>query len=193
MKSDERARLQIAQETARVLIEEGVDDYLTAKRKAARRLGLQWIGKLPGSSEVDEAIDQHQRLFRSATQGPHVRKLRKIALQAMLFLEQFAPTLVGNVVDGNAGEHSPVILYLVTPTSEEVVLKLLEANIPFMETAYGVADFMGHTKEFPAIQFQVDGTSVKLILFPSIRTSRETDRKNRLSRATIKAVRAFFD
>jgi hypothetical protein len=48
----EQQRLGVANEAARIMREEGVRDYLLAKRKAAQRLGITDRGALPGNDEI---------------------------------------------------------------------------------------------------------------------------------------------
>ena len=49
---NERARLVVAQEAARLIVDQGIRDYGLAKKKAAQRLGMSTRGSLPGNSEV---------------------------------------------------------------------------------------------------------------------------------------------
>jgi len=51
MEHNARIRSRIAQETARIFIEEGLEDYLVAKQKAAKRLGHRSVRNLPRNSE----------------------------------------------------------------------------------------------------------------------------------------------
>ena len=49
---DNRARQVLAQEAARIIVDQGIRDYRVAKIKAAERLGLNTRGALPGNAEI---------------------------------------------------------------------------------------------------------------------------------------------
>jgi hypothetical protein len=59
----ERARLVLAQEAARIIVDHGVRDYRVAKQKAAERLGVGSRGSLPGNTEIEAAVAEHLQLF----------------------------------------------------------------------------------------------------------------------------------
>ncbi|MFQ5982488.1 MAG: hypothetical protein ACE5KS_03845, partial [Woeseiaceae bacterium] len=58
-----RARKVVAQEAARIIVEQGIQDYRIAKNKAAERLGLTDRGSLPGNPEIEHAVSEHLKLF----------------------------------------------------------------------------------------------------------------------------------
>jgi hypothetical protein len=66
----ERARLMVAQEAARIIVNQGLRDYGLAKKKAAERLGLNTRGSLPGNAEIEQAVSEHLQLFDSSLANP---------------------------------------------------------------------------------------------------------------------------
>ena len=122
--SPEHLRRQIAVEAGRIMAEEGVRDYSAAKRKAAERLGVHGRGGLPSNLEVDEAMQEYQRLFLGAEHAARLRRLREVALEAMTLLADYEPRLVGGVLRGTAGPEEVVNLLLYADTPEEVALFL---------------------------------------------------------------------
>ncbi len=60
---NDRARKMLAQEAARIIVEQGIQDYRVAKKKAAERLGMTGRGSLPGNPEIEHAVSEHLRLF----------------------------------------------------------------------------------------------------------------------------------
>ena len=60
---NDRARRMLAQEAARIIVEQGIQDFRVAKNKAAERLGLKDRGSLPGNSEIQQAVGEHLQLF----------------------------------------------------------------------------------------------------------------------------------
>ncbi|MEO6690295.1 MAG: hypothetical protein ABIS07_11805, partial [Dokdonella sp.] len=59
-------RRRIAVEAARLISEGGLRDYGRAKTKAAAQLGIFDEAGLPKNSEIEDALREHQRLFRGA-------------------------------------------------------------------------------------------------------------------------------
>lgn len=193
MDAKHRVRLRIAQESARIIVEEGIRDYLTAKQKAATRLGLEWSRQLPRNEEIEQAISEYHRLYRSTIQPSHITRLRRIALEAMQFFEAFSPRLVGSVLDGTAGDFSPITLHLFTETTEEIIWKLLEAGIPFTEKSHDVQLGKGQMERYPVFYFIVDDTEVELFVYPQLNLHQTPKGKGKaLQRASINAVRQLI-
>ena len=126
----EQMRRALAQEAARIMSDHGIDDYGLAKRKAAERLGATDIAALPKNTEIEAALAEHQRLFRSASHAVSLTMLRQTAVQAMRLLQRFQPRLVGSVLSGTASAHSDVNLHLFAEGAETVALHLLERGVP---------------------------------------------------------------
>ncbi len=59
MSRDQQMRVRIAQEAARLMSEEGVQDYYAAKRKAAQHLGAPDTRNMPRNQEVEEALHEY--------------------------------------------------------------------------------------------------------------------------------------
>lgn len=127
---EKQLRQRVAVEAARLIVEQGIGDYLTAKRKAAERLGVSGKQYLPRNSEVEAALSEYQRIFHGERQPQRLRQLRETALAAMRFFGRFSPRLVGPVLTGTAGEYSEVNLHLFAETPEDVTLFLIEHRIP---------------------------------------------------------------
>ena len=165
----EQLRRALAQEAARIMAEQGIDDYGLAKRKAAQRLGATDIAVLPKNTEIEAALAEHQRLFEADTHSSVLEAARRTALQAMRLLQQFQPRLVGPVLSGTASAHSEVNLHLFADGAEAVALHLMENSIPHeiaqrrlryepdRLVAYPVVRFVAGNREIDAVVFPVDG------------------------------------
>ena len=165
----EQLRRALAQEAARIMSEQGIDDYGLAKRKAAERMGATDIAVLPKNTEIEAALAAHQRLFESHTHSSTLSTLRRTALQAMRLLAQFQPRLVGPVLSGTASAHSEVNLHLFADGSEPVVLHLMDRGIPHRLgerrlryepnrlVAYPVVHFVAGERAIDAVVFPIDG------------------------------------
>lgn len=129
-------RAQIAAAAARLMAEDGIDDFALAKRKAARQLGAADTESLPANAEIEAALRAYRALYQAEEHPELILELRRIALEAMRALERFSPYLTGPVLSGNAGPYAEIELQLYPDSAKELELFLLERNIAF-ETSEG--------------------------------------------------------
>lgn len=177
MRARDRLRLRIAQEAARIMAEEGVHDRLPAKQKAAARLGIADARQLPRNEEIDQALEEYHRLYRADVQQRHIVRLRRLALEAMRFFKEFSPRLVGGVLEGKAGEFSPITLRLFPDSPEDAMRKLMDAGIPFTETTASLSANPNRAAlDYPGLCFWVDGVAVELALLPPELQSRAREK-----------------
>src|SRR3954466_9521215 len=100
-RADMRARIAAA--AARLMAEDGIDDFALAKRKAAKQLGAADSQALPGNDEIEAELRAYLALYQAEEHPQRVAELREIALDAMRTLERFNPYLTGPVLKGIAG------------------------------------------------------------------------------------------
>ena len=169
----DQLRQHIAADAARIMAEEGVRDFHTAKRKAATRLGLPETKHLPGNDEVESALQEYLRLFHAGRVTQSAQRLRVLAAEAMRFLARFNPRLVGPVLSGTVTSASAIELHLIADTPEEIGFWLQEHSIPYQQgdrrLRFGGERYMA----FPAYSFTADGVPVELCVFDH-RQARET-------------------
>ncbi|MGD8378701.1 MAG: hypothetical protein PVI56_03760, partial [Gammaproteobacteria bacterium] len=148
-------RRLLAQEAARIMAEEGVRDFFTAKRKAADRLGIkpQHGRNIPTNLEIEEAVAEHHRLFRSDSQPERLRELREVARRAMLMFDGFRPRLVGGVLSGNAPRDAAVHLHLFADTPEQVAFHLMGRAVPYESSQRRLRLSGGGFREYPVFRF----------------------------------------
>ena len=135
-------RSHLAYLAARLMAEDGIQDYATAKRKAARQAGAPDTRELPDNQEIEVALREYQTLYQADEQPEILRHLRVVAVEAMEFLAEFNPQLVGSVLTGTATEHSDINLQLFADSSKEFEIFLLNKNIPYEsgEKTFRIAD-----------------------------------------------------
>ena len=135
-------RSHLAYLAARLMAEDGIQDYATAKRKAARQAGAPDTRELPDNQEIEAALREYQTLYQADEQPEILRHLREVAVEAMEFLAEFNPQLVGSVLTGTATEHSDINLQLFADSSKEFEIFLLNKNIPYEsgEKTFRIAD-----------------------------------------------------
>ncbi len=163
---DPRLRHLLAQNTARLLIDSGQRNFATALRKAAAQHGINDQRLLPDNAEIEAALQEQRRLFRGNHQPHYLQQLRLTALQAMNLLADFRPCLVGPVLSGSADEHSPVYLHLFADTAEEVLIFLLDRQIPFEQGERRVRYSNGQIELRPRFSFIAGDHEIQLTVFP---------------------------
>lgn len=162
----EHLRRALAQEAARIMAEQGIDDYLLAKRKAAERLGATDAAVLPRNAEIESALAEHHRLFASGTHQSTLAGLRRAALQAMRLLRDFEPRLVGPVASGTASAHSEINLHLFAETPEVVAMQLLDRGIPHQVAERRMKYEPGRFVSYPAFRFVAGDRPIDAVVFP---------------------------
>jgi hypothetical protein len=124
-------RARIAAAAARLMAEDGIDNFALAKRKAARQLGAADTESLPTNDEVEAALGDYRALYQAEEHPERIAELRRVALDAMRALERFNPYLTGPVLKGIAGPYAEIDLQLYPDSAKEIELFLLERNIGF--------------------------------------------------------------
>lgn len=157
-------RARIAAAAARLMAEDGIDNFALAKRKAARQLGAADTESLPTNDEVEAALGDYRALYQAKEHPERIAELRRVALDAMRALERFNPYLTGPVLRGIAGPYAEIDLQLYPDSAKDIELFLLERNIGF-----GTAEtrrFSGDRAHAVSV-FKLDwqGTPLRLSVF----------------------------
>ena len=124
-------RIRIAAAAARLMAEDGIDNFALAKRKAARQLGAADTESLPTNDEIEAELRDYRALYQADEHPERIAELRRVALEAMRALERFSPYLTGPVLKGIAGPYAEIDLQLYPDSAKDVELFLLERNIAF--------------------------------------------------------------
>lgn len=190
-----QVRLQIAQVTARIMVQEGINDYQIAKNKAIAQLGIPHTKNLPSNSEIEAEVLIYQRLFLGEAHTNHIRKLREVAIKAMRLFQEFSPRLVGNVLQGTAHQHSEVQLHLFTDVPENIAFFLMKQEIPY---EMGEKKYRQATQQvitFPSYHFMAGEQAISLVVFAEkdIRWSPPSPIDNKpMRRADLRAVETLL-
>jgi len=187
-RNDRRSR--IAYLAARLMAEDGIEDYALAKRKAARQAGMPEPRELPTNEEVEEALRTYQQIYHHEEHRNRLRVLRETAVRAMRELARFNPHLTGSVLNGNAGKYADVNLQLFTDNEKAVELYLIDRRIPY-KSAQSRLYSGEEMRTVPVYTLSDQGTDIELTVLStldlrgSLRTSPEG--KN-IERAKLQAV-----
>lgn len=139
----QQMRARIAAAAARIMAEDGIEDFALAKRKASRQLGAENTQSLPRNEEIETELRAYQSLYQGEEQRERIQYLRQRALEAMQLLAQFRPYLSGSVLKGTAGRYSDIDLQVFTDDVKALELFLLNRNIAY--DAFEQRHFAGDT------------------------------------------------
>lgn len=166
MPVNDRARQLLAQEAARIIVEQGIEDYRLAKTKAAERLGLSGRGSLPGNSEIEQALGEHLQLFGRESHLNLLQALRQAALAAMEILSPFNPRLVGPVLNGTASASTAINLHVFSDTPELVAYRLDEARLTYRPYERRLKSRRDRAESYAGYRFVHDDMSIEATVFP---------------------------
>lgn len=159
-------RQRISREAARLIAEEGINDFHAAKRKATERLNLP-EAHLPSNLEIEQALAEHLQLFHARELPEMLRRLRRLAVEVMSLLERFEPRLVGPLLTGHVTRFSEIQLHLTSETPELVAVFLSDQGIAYEQTSKRLR-FGGERSELvPIYSFLVEETVVEISVFTS--------------------------
>ncbi len=162
----DRAREVLAQEAARIIVEQGIQDYRVAKHKAAERLGMTERGALPNNAEIERALSAHLKLFGRECHVDLLAQLRSAALSAMELLAAFTPRLVGPVLHGTAGSHSAINLHVFSDTFEQVRMRLDEQRVSYQLFEKRLKSRRDRTETYAGLRFVHEQSAVEATVFP---------------------------
>lgn len=185
-------RREIASAAARMMAEDGINDYGFAKRKAAKSLGCGDGEALPTNDEVEIELRAYLSLYQEEEQPERLHALRRAALGLMELLAEFHPYLTGAVLDGTAGRYADIEIDLFADSAKDVEIMLLSHNI-----AYDPDENIQHRPDAPEARLRLewDGVPALISVFPFIaerRQQRNPHTGRTAARARIDAVAALL-
>lgn len=180
---------RIAQEAARILFEDGIDDPEQARRRAMARLHVQDRRQQPELRAIEQALLAHRRLF-AKDDDRRLAVLRQAALDAMRHLERFHPRLVGPVLSGAVTVDSAVQLHLHADHPDEVALVLAETGIDAATSTRRMRLDRQRIERLPLHEFRAGGIVHELLVLPmtSLRQAPLDEDLRSIRRASIRQL-----
>lgn len=190
---DSNLRLRLAYMAARLMAEDGIADYGTAKWKAARQAGLSDSNLLPDNQEIETALREYQGLYQKDDQPANLRRLREVAVKVMRDFAEFRPVLVGSVLIGTAGQYSDVNLQLFTDDVKALTIFMLNRRMRFEEGTRRVRRGE-QVFDVPQLRFDVDDVPVTMTVLDldDERVARARAGDEPLQRARLAEVEALL-
>jgi hypothetical protein len=188
-------RARIAAAAARLMAEDGIDDFAMAKRKAARQLGADDTQSLPANDEVEAELRAYQSLYQADEHADRIRELRQAALDAMELFASFNPYLSGAVLKGTAGRYADIDLQLFSDDHKAIEMFLINRDLPYETVA--TRHFCGdEPRNVTLLKLDWHGVPLTLALYAANdeRTALKTSMAGRpIERAGLGAVRALVE
>lgn len=131
---ESRYRRLIAEEAARLMIEEQIPQYFDAKRRAAKNvLRDGWARRkdLPSNGEIREAILRRTALSEGDDRLDRLFAMRITALEHMELMADHRPRLIGSVATGHARRGSDIDLHVFPEDPDR-----LEADLRAMDRTF---------------------------------------------------------
>lgn len=159
------ARERVAEEAARLMIEQGIRDFATAKRKAAERLHLSSHGALPTNAMIESRLAARQRIFEAEDHGVRLSHLRMTALQVMKALSAFEPRLVGTVLAGTATINPLIELHTFSDNPELVATTINDSGWDYRAVERRSRFNKNISVRVPAYRFTVADCEVRVEVY----------------------------
>lgn len=170
--ADERIRRQIAFQAAQMMYHRSETEYFTAKRKAAKQLGVEWRyrpGDLPSNAEIRDQIQAMARMIEGPKRLDHLADMRIEALRMMRKLARFRPRLIGSVCTGHVREGSDIDIHVFSNSQSLVTDTLDEYGCAYDVEHKRIVKY-GEERTFTHIHVH-DRYSYELTLYPENKLS----------------------
>jgi predicted HD phosphohydrolase/predicted nucleotidyltransferase len=165
--ADDRIRRQIAFLAAQMMYHRTETEYFTAKRKAARQLGVEYRhrpGDLPSNKDIRDQIQAMARIHEGPKRLETLRDMRLDALRMMRLLARFRPRLIGSVRTGHVRKGSDIDIHIFCDSLALVTDTLLELGLQYDVEHKRIVKY-GEERTFTHIHLH-DGHSFELTLYP---------------------------
>src|SRR3954449_9119284 len=165
--ADDRIRRQIAFLAAQLMYRRSETEYFTAKRKAARQLGLEYRFRpadLPSNREIRDHIQAMARMHEGPKRLEHLRDMRVEALRLMRKLARYRPRLIGSVWTGHVRRGSDIDIHVFSDSLSHVTATLDEHALVYEVERKRIVKF-GEERVFPHLHV-VDRYPYELTLYP---------------------------
>ena len=151
--SSKKLKSSVANLAAQLIMEEGIKDYLFAKKKAAKSLGLNENVSLPTNSQIDKAIDDFNKIFNPNVDIKFLRQFKTQALEVMNIFKNFKPHLMNQLSQGIIPKFPEIKINLFADNLKDVEYVLLnsEMSYDFKEVKMNIKEGKPSIKSIPTI------------------------------------------
>tara|TARA_B110000114_G_scaffold6992_1_gene7122 strand:+ start:197 stop:826 length:630 start_codon:yes stop_codon:yes gene_type:complete len=129
--SSKNMKVSVANLAAQMIMEEGIKDYLYAKKKAAKSLGLNEKASLPTNSQIDKAIDDFNKIFNPNIDIEFLQQFKTHALEIMDIFKNFKPHLMNQLSEGIIPKFPEIKINLFADNLKDVEYVLLNSELSY--------------------------------------------------------------
>ena len=154
--SSKNIKLSVANLAAQLIMEEGIKDYLYAKKKAAKSLGINENANLPTNSQIDKAIDEFNKIFNPNIDIEFLQQFKTQALEVMSIFKNFKPHLMNQLSQGVIPKFPEIKINLFADNLKDVEYVLLnsELSYDFKEVKMNAKGGKHSVKSIPTIYLE---------------------------------------
>ena len=154
--SSKNIKISVANLAAQLIMEEGIKDYLFAKKKAAKSLGLNENVSLPTNSQIDKAIDDFNKIFNPNIDIEFLQQFKNQALEVMNIFKNFKPHLMNQLSQGIIPKFPEIKINLFADNLKDVEYVLLnsELSYDFKEIKMNAKEGKYSIKSIPTIYLE---------------------------------------
>ena len=151
--SSKKIKLSVANLAAQLIMEDGIKDYLYAKKKAAKSLGINENANLPTNSQIDKAIDEFNKIFNPNIDIEFLQQFKTQALELMSIFKNFKPHLMNQLSQGIIPKFPEIKINLFADNLKDVEYVLLnsELSYDFKEVKMNIKEGKPSIKSIPTI------------------------------------------
>ncbi len=170
-------RRVVCEETAKIVIDQGIRDYQHAKRKACQRLSINPDQVMPANIEIEQAVATRLRIFDAPAHHSRYRQRLQIALELMDEFEIFHPRVNADSTVSPT-KHSTLEIHAFADAPEDVYLFLHDRGMPFRHKDKRFRFNHESWRFVPSTHFILDEVPIEICIF-------RADRKSEIPRSQI--------
>ena len=156
-------RREVAREAARLLYTGAAEEYMHAKERASRSLG---INAKPSNHEVAVELDHLSDQMEGEDRRRLLVRMRGHALDLMRLLAEYDPVLTGSVWRGTARRGSDLDINVYSHRPDEVESELRSAGYSVEDSRGEVAVHGGRTIRSTHIYITLNGIQGEVVVRP---------------------------
>ena len=161
-------RLSIANKAAEIIMEEGVDDYQYAKKKAVKYLDANNLDTLPSNDEIDKALLEYGSIFQNEIDLDAICKIKEEALKIMKLFDRFNPFFLSQITEGLVPKYPIININIYTDSMKEIEYVLLNNNLNFEIKDFSISEKKTKKqslRKIPIISIENSFFPIKLKIF----------------------------
>jgi|GEM_PF-864797 len=129
--SSKNIKASVANLAAQMIMEEGIKDYLFAKKKAAKSLGLNEAVSLPSNSQIDKAIEDFNKIYTPEIDVEFLEYFKTQALRVMAIFKNFKPHLMNQLSEGIVPKFTEIKINLFADNLKDIEYVLLNSEFKY--------------------------------------------------------------